>query len=226
MKTTKVVLSMVLLFQWFSIGNVGSYLKYEAKLSCPISSYLSDTVLVASNIPKIVEDFIPFMEQELLYEDSFAISKTELAYCLLAISLSEGSRQSYHGAVAFQSILVRKGNNAFGIKGNGLNLETKEYVNGRYISIIDGFASFKSFEESLKYISTMFAKNKRYKKALKAITGEAFLDELQKAGYATSPDWFYKFTTPTYRKIKANDKREKSFSWTVIYRPRYTKESN
>lgn len=100
-----------------------------------------------------------------------------------------------------QSKLVRNGNNPFGIKGKGQKTLTKEYINGSYVTVSSSFASFESFGKAVEYLVDLLSRHRRYEKARKAITGEAFLRELQRAGYATSPDWFERFTIPTYKQI-------------------------
>jgi len=177
---------------------------------------MNNDVLLKGNEIEIASDLVPYIYGAI--SDSIAkkykISKTELATALLAISFSEGSRNSKKGAIVFQSPLVLKGNNPFGIKGKGIKTKTFEYINGQKVLINSSFRRFESISESIWFISTFIGSSERYKNARKAITGEAFLIELQKAGYATSPDWFNKFTIPIYRKIiKVNDHRITSIYW-------------
>jgi len=175
-----------------------------------------NSVLLKGNETAIAQEMIPYIEGALCdtLMEQYSISKTELAAALLSIALSEGSRSSSKGAIVFQSSLVLKGNNPFGIKGKGIKTPTFEYINGQKTLINSSFRYFDSFSASVWYISHHIGEHKRYANARIAITGEAFLRELHKAGYATSPDWFERFTIPKYKLIHSNyDYTVKSIYW-------------
>ncbi len=84
-------------------------------------------------------------------------------------------------------------NNLFGIKAQGnqpkVETLTTEYVDNQPVREVAGFKSYASMLESfVDYVSLL--QTKRYEKALaNAEDPKAFLTELQKAGYATDPDY-------------------------------------
>jgi len=67
---------------------------------------------------------------------------------------------------------------------------THEYYNGKYVSVLAKFRKYKSYEESFIDYGNLILKAKRYKEAV-ANKGDAraYIYELWKAGYATSPDY-------------------------------------
>lgn len=90
------------------------------------------------------------------------------------------------------SILKYKYHNFFGMKcgrswqGASVNLRTGEYYNGKYVNITDNFRAYKDDLEGLEGYF-VFTSTPRYSRLKLADTPEKYLQELQFAGYATSP---------------------------------------
>jgi flagellar protein FlgJ len=91
--------------------------------------------------------------------------------------------------------------NLFGIKagaswtGKVAEVTTTEYVNGAAQKKVAKFRSYDSFEDSFKDYARLISDSPRYAKA-KAQTGSvnAFANGLQKAGYATDPEYAAKLS--------------------------------
>jgi len=90
------------------------------------------------------------------------------------------------------------GNNLFGIKSHNwagksqLNL-TFESQNGNWHKEQASFRSYANWQQSCEDYVSFLQNNPRYKKALQvAKNSEQFADELQKAGYATDPNYAFK----------------------------------
>ena len=84
--------------------------------------------------------------------------------------------------------------NLFGIKGRGpagsVRAPTREYVNGKWITVDADFAKYDSFEQSITEHARFFLRNRRYARALQFKNDpDAFAREIHKAGYATGPDY-------------------------------------
>ena len=84
--------------------------------------------------------------------------------------------------------------NLFGIKGKGpagsVRVPTREFLNGSWVTIEADFAKYDSFEQSITEHARFFLKNKRYGAALKLKDdADRFARAIQKAGYATAPDY-------------------------------------
>ena len=91
-----------------------------------------------------------------------------------------------------QSTLSIKDNNLFGIKAVGNQpatiYPTREYINGRYVSINDKFRHYENIKESIEdYIRLL--NRPRYKAALSKPNILEMLKAIQKAGYSTNPDY-------------------------------------
>ena len=82
--------------------------------------------------------------------------------------------------------------NLFGIKGTGpagtITVPTKEFVNGRYITVNDSFRKYRSWVESVEDHAQFLKENSRYKKAFQfSRNADQFAREIADAGYATDP---------------------------------------
>ncbi len=86
--------------------------------------------------------------------------------------------------------------NLFGIKadsrwqGEKVNVKTHEYVHGNYIKKTEPFRRYDSYAESFKDYVNFIQSNPRYRKAIEnAESPAAYTKELQRAGYATDPQY-------------------------------------
>ncbi|NLI77454.1 MAG: glycoside hydrolase family 73 protein [Candidatus Riflebacteria bacterium] len=84
--------------------------------------------------------------------------------------------------------------NLFGMKGTGpagtTLVWTTEYVNGKYIRIQDKFRKYHSWRESIDDHARLLSQGSRYKKCMANKNNpDQFARELQKAGYATDPQY-------------------------------------
>lgn len=91
--------------------------------------------------------------------------------------------------------------NLFGIKagkswtGKVAEVTTTEYVNGRPQKTTAKFRAYDSFEESFRDYARLINDNPRYEKAReKTHSAVAYAAELQKAGYATDPQYAAKLS--------------------------------
>jgi flagellar protein FlgJ len=89
--------------------------------------------------------------------------------------------------------------NLFGIKANNgwqgktVTVETKEFEHGRFVTREATFRAYNSEEASLNDYVKFIQNNPRYQQALN-VSGDSaqYLQELQKAGYATDPKYAHK----------------------------------
>lgn len=94
-----------------------------------------------------------------------------------------------------ESLLAKKYNNYFGIKagsswkGKTVTLQTREFVNGRYITIGDTFRAYGSFGESASDYIQFLKGNKRYVNVFNQKDIYNQLVALKVAGYATEPNY-------------------------------------
>ena len=93
--------------------------------------------------------------------------------------------------------------NLFGIKATGWNgasatVTTTEYVNGKATREKAGFRAYDSFEQSFDDFVSLLENNDRYRTAIQVASNtgdsERFVKELQKAGYATDPQYARKIS--------------------------------
>ncbi|WP_185749329.1 glycoside hydrolase family 73 protein [Pantoea dispersa] len=84
-------------------------------------------------------------------------------------------------------------NNLFGIKAHGnpsyVWVNTHEFINGVKTAVVDKFMKYSSYEESISGRSDFFVKNKRYHFLFDYDDPCDWARGLQKAGYATDPNY-------------------------------------
>ncbi len=93
----------------------------------------------------------------------------------------------------FGASSIGNARNLFGIKGTGpagsILVPTKEYINGKWVVINDKFRKYNTWTESVEDHGK-FLEQKRYAKCLENKDDpDQFARELQKAGYATAPNY-------------------------------------
>ena len=83
--------------------------------------------------------------------------------------------------------------NLFGIKGIGsagfVSVYTHEVIENKRIKIIDKFQAYHSFAESIKGRTDFLKNNRRYKKLFESTDPVEWAEGLQKARYATDPNY-------------------------------------
>ena len=81
-------------------------------------------------------------------------------------------------------------NNYFGLKGEGSERETKEFINGQWITIRAGFIDFPDLQTCVSYLVDRWYRDyKTYKGVNRAVSREDCARLLQKEGYATDPTY-------------------------------------
>lgn len=85
------------------------------------------------------------------------------------------------------------GNNYFGIKdfskGGGNTQSTKEFIDGKWVTINDKFRRYGSMEESSQDYIRFLMQNPRYAKVLQAGSREDAARLIRESGYATDPEY-------------------------------------
>lgn len=74
----------------------------------------------------------------------------------------------------------------FGIKGDGVILDTREYVNGEYVNIRDSFKAYPTITAAVQGYYDLMQTN-RYEPATSAVEYMEECHQLYKCGYATDP---------------------------------------
>lgn len=92
------------------------------------------------------------------------------------------------------SSAIGNAKNLFGIKGTGpagsITVPTKEYINGRMVTVQGKFRKYNSWQESIEDHSKLLTGASRYAKCMANRNNpDQFARELLKAGYATDPQY-------------------------------------
>ena len=101
--------------------------------------------------------------------------------------------QAYKESGSGNSMLSAKDNNIFGMKGNyngqSVTYNTKEFVNGKYITVKAVFRKYPSWAESIRDHSDLFLRLARYKNLIGERDYKRACEKVQADGYATAPDY-------------------------------------
>ncbi len=91
---------------------------------------------------------------------------------------------------------VPSGNNYYGIKANkswkgeSEKLSSPEFENGKFVNEVSAFRKYKGVLESMKDYISFIKENPRYSKAKdKSYSPDEYFEEIQRAGYATDPNY-------------------------------------
>lgn len=116
-----------------------------------------------------------------------AMADQHRTHVLASITIAQAILESASGGSA-------PGNNLFGIKGKGQSLNTKEFLNGKWVTIKDGFRVYDSWSDSVLDHSNFLLENNRYTRSgfferCMALDYKGAAQALQQAGYATDPQY-------------------------------------
>ncbi len=108
-----------------------------------------------------------------------------------SVAMAQGILESNNG----NSGLAKKANNHFGIKadeswhGKKMNFPTREVIGGKDVMVDAYFRAYNNPVDSFKDHVTFLKSFKRYANVFNAKTPEQQAIEIQKAGYATDPNY-------------------------------------
>ncbi|WP_442946043.1 flagellar assembly peptidoglycan hydrolase FlgJ [Noviherbaspirillum sp. Root189] len=181
----------------FSVLNAASAAKSASSLQSPATNSVAagETVKpIASNKPAHVRDF-----QERLgaaAEEASRSTGIPAKFMLGQAALESGwGKREIKGADGSSS------HNVFGIKatagwtGKVVNAVTTEYVNGVPQTRVEKFRAYDSYADAFRDYARMLSSNPRYQNVIASAQDlHGFAHGLQKAGYATDPNYAAKLT--------------------------------
>ena len=112
--------------------------------------------------------------------------------------LSQAALESGWGKREIMGEDGQTSHNLFGIKATGgwdgkvVHITTTEYVNGTARKMSQPFRAYDSYEDSLQDYAKLISDNPRYSKVLEAPDAKKAALAVQKAGYATDPNYAQK----------------------------------
>lgn len=104
----------------------------------------------------------------------------------------------------------------FGIKGEGVVLDTTEYINGEYVNIKDSFKAYPSISASVQGLYELM-QWEHYDRATSCIDYKEECRMIQACGYATDPEYANKLISiiNAYQLTKFNNIEEQKELYTV-----------
>ena len=149
------------------------------------------------------------MEKKRKFIERFAqpvLNAVEGTTLFPSVMIAQAALESAWGT----SSLSASFNNLFGIKadpswkGRSVTMPTREYLNGKYVTIDDAFRAYDDPADSVRDRVKFLQDNPRYRQVFEAKTPSEQAQALQAAGYATDPQYASKIIAT----IKANDFRQ------------------
>jgi len=147
--------------------------------------------LTKKNVPEHVQDFIQT-------HDAAARAAASESGIPASFMLAQAAHESGWGKRVITNADGSNTHNLFGIKatpgwtGKTAEVSTTEYINGKAQRVKQTFRAYASDAEAFKDYARMISSNERYASAMtQARKGNAasFAADLQKAGYATDPEY-------------------------------------
>ena len=114
-----------------------------------------------------------------------AIADMKKTKILASLTIAQAILESAWGL----SGLTVRSNNLFGIKGQGVNSATFEYIDGKRIEIVAGFKAYPDWETSISDHSGLFLRLSRYKNLIGCTDYKLACKNVQADGYATAPNY-------------------------------------
>lgn len=146
-----------------------------------------------TNLSETAKDFV-----KKVWNDAQKASQStgiDANYLIAHAALESGWGQSQPGGRDNPSY------NLFGIKANkawngrSVGALTTEYIDGIAVKKIERFRAYNSYAEAFEDYANFLKNNPRYAKVLQATSASEFANGLQKAGYATDPEYANKLKT-------------------------------
>ncbi|NLY65052.1 MAG: flagellar assembly peptidoglycan hydrolase FlgJ, partial [Alcaligenaceae bacterium] len=140
------------------------------------------------NMPQQVRDFIDTMAPAA----NAAAARSGIPASLI---LSQAALESGWGKREIKDENGQTSYNLFGIKATGnwdgkvVHIMTTEYINGVARKVQQPFRAYDSYEESFADYAALISNNKRYRHVLTAGNAQEAARQIQKAGYATDPQY-------------------------------------
>lgn len=166
-------------------------------------SGVSNTNAVASSKPAHVQDF-----QEKVAAHAEEASRT--TGIPAKFMMGQAALESGWGKRVMRTADGSSSHNLFGIKaganwkGKTVNAVTTEYVDGVAQKRVEKFRAYDSYADSFRDYAQLMRNNPRYEKVLaNASDVKGFAQGLQRAGYATDPNYATKLTNIINRNLSA-----------------------
>lgn len=175
----------------FSVPSTLSLQKFAPRASAPAASPES-----TAPVPKGREGFVQHLSgtAERVAQDSGIPASFMLGQAGHETGWGKSEIRHKDGSTSYNLFGIKAGK---GWTGKVAEITTTEYINGTPRKVTAKFRAYDSYEESFRDYARLITDNPRYEKAqATAKTGSAvaYAAELQKAGYATDPEYAKKLS--------------------------------
>ena len=160
------------------------------------STATSAPVQSATPAPKGRDDFVQHLSgtAERVAKDSGIPASFMLGQAGHETGWGKSEIRNKDGSTSFNLFGIKAGK---GWTGKVAEVTTTEFINGKAQKVSAKFRAYDSYEDSFRDYARLITENPRYEKAqatAKNGSAVAYASELQKAGYATDPDYARKLS--------------------------------
>lgn len=171
----------------------------QRQMGAPVSDATKPAAPAAPQLPALaVKNVAPHVQSFIQKHDDAARAAQAATGIPASFMIAQAAHESGWGK---REITGKDGTNSFnvfGIKATGnwtgkvAEVQTTEYVNGKPQKVMAKFRAYGSYEEAFKDYAKLIGSNERYAKVVaqaQSGSAEGFARGLQKAGYATDPEY-------------------------------------
>ena len=189
------------------MGGADPSLSVPSTLSLPgvTSRSATSTPVVTGPVPKGRDGFVQSLSAtaERVAQDSGIPASFMLGQAGHETGWGRSEIRNKDGSTSFNLFGIKAGK---GWTGKVAEVTTTEYINGVPRKVVAKFRAYDSYEDSFRDYARLITDNPRYEKAqATARTGSAvaYAAELQKAGYATDPEYARKLSGAIQSALRA-----------------------
>ncbi|QXL84246.1 flagellar assembly peptidoglycan hydrolase FlgJ [Comamonas sp. NLF-1-9] len=177
----------------------------SAAASAPVAAMLPKSTFsfAGAGAPASPQSFVPSRGQGEFVQQHRAAAQAVARESGIpaAFMLGQAGHETGWGRSAIRTADGGNSHNLFGIKATGgwqgkvAEVTTTEYIDGTPRKLVARFRAYDSYEESFRDYARLITQNPRYEKALAKVDSvQGWAAELQRAGYATDPNYASKLS--------------------------------
>ena len=165
----------------------------RSQTAAPALPVTAKPVDVKTNAPVASQNFLSRMKEHAIAASNATgiPAKFLLGHAALESGWGKGEIRTADGSTSHNLFGIKAGRNW---KGATVDVTTTEYVDGAPRKMVQTFRAYASYAQAFQDYASLLQNSPRYAAVLKQSDGAGFAQGLQRAGYATDPQYAEKLT--------------------------------
>jgi len=165
----------------------------RSQTAAPALPVTAKPVDVKTNAPVASQNFLSRMKEHAIAASNATgiPAKFLLGHAALESGWGKGEIRTADGSPSHNLFGIKAGRNW---KGATVDVTTTEYVDGAPRKMVQTFRAYASYAQAFQDYASLLQNSPRYAAVLKQSDGAGFAQGLQRAGYATDPQYAEKLT--------------------------------